>query len=67
MPSRQTAGPHMIKSDQIRPNRTKLSLAAKKFGCGYFLATRKALKNKAIVSVAVRKVVGKCRVIDGRM
>jgi len=36
------------------------------FGCGYFLATRKALKNKAIVSVAARLMVGKCRVIEGK-
>jgi len=35
-------------------------------GCGYFLATRKALKNKEIVGVGARKMVGKCRVIEGK-
>jgi len=41
-------------------------ILTKSFGCGYFLATRKALKYQAILRVEPREMVGKCRVIKFR-
>jgi len=36
------------------------------FGCGYFLATRKAAKNQVILGVATAKMTGNSRVIEVR-
>src|SRR5438876_60980 len=37
---------------------------AKWFGCGYFLATRKAAKNQVILGVAAAEMAGNSRVIE---
>ena len=38
----------------------------KRFGCGYFLATRKAAKNQVILGVAAAEMAGNSRVIEVR-
>ncbi len=37
---------------------------SKRFGCGYFLATRKAAKNQVILGVAAAEMAGNSRVIE---
>jgi hypothetical protein len=41
-----------------------LDQKAKSFGCGYFLATRKALKNQAILRNLAEEMVEKSGVIE---
>ena len=40
--------------------------SAKRIGCGYFLATRKAAKNQVILGVATAEMAGNSRVIEVR-
>ena len=41
-------------------------MLTKYFGCGYFLATRKAAENQVILGVAAAEMAGNSRVIEVR-
>src|SRR6184192_1775573 len=62
---------HVMKIDVRQKRRSTSALRRSfphpySFGCGYFLATRKAAKNQVILGVATAKMTGNSRVIEVR-